>query len=78
MVLGLTIGLGYGLSAGDVGYELPRLLARTMVTLPAVWVMTGVAASLTVAGMVGTAALVAVLFFMCYNNTETTNFMGVY
>jgi ABC-2 type transport system permease protein len=42
-VLGLTIGLGYGLSAGDVGHQLPRLLARALVTLPAVWVMVGLA-----------------------------------
>jgi ABC-2 type transport system permease protein len=45
-VLGLTIGLGYGLGAGDVGHELPRLLARTIVTLPAVWVMAGLATAL--------------------------------
>lgn len=45
-VLGLTIGLAYGLTAGDVGHELPPLLARTMVTLPAVWVMAGLAAAL--------------------------------
>src|SRR4029450_5079462 len=52
--LGLTIGLGYGLSAGDtfaslsagVEHELPRLLARTLVTLPAVWVMAGLATAL--------------------------------
>ncbi|MBK9712320.1 MAG: hypothetical protein IPO81_13515 [Kouleothrix sp.] len=42
-VLGLTIGLGYGLSSGDVGDALPRLLARTLATLPAVWVMAGLA-----------------------------------
>ncbi len=45
-VLGLLIGLGYGLSAGDVGHELPRLLARTMAMLPAAWVMAGLAAAL--------------------------------
>jgi ABC-2 type transport system permease protein len=45
-VLGLMIGLGYGLLAGDVMHELPRLLARTLVTLPAVWVMAGLAAAL--------------------------------
>jgi ABC-2 type transport system permease protein len=40
MVFGLTIGLGYGLS------DLPRLFSRTMVTLPAVWVMGGIAMAL--------------------------------
>lgn len=44
--LGLTIGLGYGLSAGDLAGELPRLLGRTLVTLPAVWVMAGLAMAL--------------------------------
>jgi ABC-2 type transport system permease protein len=44
--LGLTIGLGYGLGAGDVGGELPRLLARTLVTLPAIWVVGGITAAL--------------------------------
>jgi len=42
-VLGLTIGLGHGLGAGSVLHELPRLLARTMLTLPAIWVMVGIA-----------------------------------
>ena len=45
-VLGLGIGLVSGLSAGNVGAELPRLLARTLATLPAVWVMAGLAAAL--------------------------------
>jgi len=45
-VLGLAIGLGYGLSAGDVGQALPRLLARTLVMLPAIWVMAGIAMAL--------------------------------
>lgn len=45
-VLGLAIGLIYGLSAGDLGHVLPRLLARAMVPLPAVWVMAGLAAAL--------------------------------
>jgi ABC-2 type transport system permease protein len=45
-VLGLAIGVGYGLTAGAIGAELPRLLARTMATLPAIWVMAGLAAAL--------------------------------
>lgn len=44
--LGLAIGLGYGLAAGDVGHDLPRLLARTLTPLPAIWVMVGLAAAL--------------------------------
>jgi ABC-2 type transport system permease protein len=46
MVLGLTIGLGYGSIAGALARDLPRLLARTMLTLPAIWVMAGIAAAL--------------------------------
>ena len=45
-MLGLFIGLGFGLSAGDVGGVLPRLLLRTLAVLPAVWVMAGIAAAL--------------------------------
>lgn len=44
--VGLAIGLTYGINAGDVSRELPRLLAATMVTLPAVWVMAGIAMAL--------------------------------
>lgn len=44
--LGLTMGLGYGLGADDLAHQLPRLLARAMVTLPAVWVMVGIATAL--------------------------------
>jgi ABC-2 type transport system permease protein len=42
-MLGVTIGLGYGLSVGNVGNELPRLLSRALRTLPAVWVVAGIA-----------------------------------
>jgi ABC-2 type transport system permease protein len=45
-VLGLTIGLGFGLNSGDLANDLPRLFARTMVTLPAIWVMAGLAIAL--------------------------------
>jgi ABC-2 type transport system permease protein len=44
--LGLTMGVGYGLGAGDVTHQLPRLVARAMVTLPACWVMAGIATAL--------------------------------
>ncbi len=45
-VLGVAIGLGYGLTAHQLADDLPRLLRRTMVTLPAVWVMAGIAVAL--------------------------------
>ena len=40
---GLSAGLTYGLSAGNVGYELPRMLVATLAYLPAVWVLGGIA-----------------------------------
>ncbi len=43
--LGLASGLTYGLSRGDVGYELPRVLAAALVYLPAVWFMGAIAAA---------------------------------
>jgi ABC-2 type transport system permease protein len=39
-------GLTYGLSIGNVGYELPRVFAATMVYLPAILVMAGIAMAL--------------------------------
>jgi len=44
--VGLPAGLAYGLSTGNVGYELPRVLAATMVYMPAIWVMAGIAVAL--------------------------------
>jgi ABC-2 type transport system permease protein len=44
--LGLTIGLGYDLGAGNIGRDLPRLLGRALLPLPAVWVMAGLAMAL--------------------------------
>jgi ABC-2 type transport system permease protein len=43
---GLTTALTYGLSAGDVGHNLPRVLAGAVVQLPAVWVLAAVAVAL--------------------------------
>jgi ABC-2 type transport system permease protein len=40
---GLSAGLTYGLSSGNVGYELPRMLVATLAFLPAVWVVAGIA-----------------------------------
>jgi ABC-2 type transport system permease protein len=43
---GLTCGLAYGLGAGDVGRQLPRVLAGALVQLPAVWVLAAAAVAL--------------------------------
>jgi ABC-2 type transport system permease protein len=43
---GLLAGLANGLRSGDVGGELPRVLAGALVQLPAVWVMAAVGAAL--------------------------------
>jgi ABC-2 type transport system permease protein len=43
---GLPAELAYGLSTGNVGYELPRVLVATLAYLPAVWVVAGIAMAL--------------------------------
>jgi putative exporter of polyketide antibiotics len=43
---GLATGLAYGLSTGDVGRQLPRVLAAAMVQLPAVWALAAIAVAL--------------------------------
>jgi ABC-2 type transport system permease protein len=43
---GLTTGLIHGLNTGNVGRELPRVLAGAMVQLPAVWVLAAIAVAL--------------------------------
>ena len=43
---GLVAGLAHGLRAGDLGGELPRVLAGALVQLPAVWVMAAVGTAL--------------------------------
>jgi ABC-2 type transport system permease protein len=43
---GLLGGVTYGLISGDVGGQVPRVLAAAMVQLPAVWVLTGIAMAL--------------------------------
>ena len=45
-VAGLAAGLVYGLTSGDVGRELPRVLDAAIVQLPAVWVLVGVTVAL--------------------------------
>ena len=45
-VAGTVTGLAEGLSQGDVGAELPRILGAAMVQVPAVWVLAGIAAAL--------------------------------
>jgi ABC-2 type transport system permease protein len=43
---GLAAGLTYGLSAGTVSREAPRVLGATLAYLPAVWLLGGVAVAL--------------------------------
>jgi polyether ionophore transport system permease protein len=43
---GLAAGLAYGLSTGNVGRQLPRVLAGAIVQLPAVWVLAAIAVAL--------------------------------
>jgi ABC-2 type transport system permease protein len=43
---GTAIGLAVGVSQGDVGTQLPRLLGAAMVQVSAVWVLAGIAAAL--------------------------------
>jgi ABC-2 type transport system permease protein len=45
--VGLTGGLTHGLNTGNVGRELPRVLAGALVQLPAVWVLAAIAVALT-------------------------------
>jgi ABC-2 type transport system permease protein len=59
---GLGTGLSYGLSIGDLG-QVPRLLGASLVHIPAVWVLTGLAMALfglsTRIAMIAWAALAA-------------------
>jgi ABC-2 type transport system permease protein len=43
---GLSAGLSYGSASGDVGAQLPRMLASALVPLPAVWLTVGIAVAL--------------------------------
>jgi len=43
---GLAIGLGYGLRAGDVGTEVPKLLGAALAQLPASLALAGLAVAL--------------------------------
>jgi ABC-2 type transport system permease protein len=43
---GLTVGLTYGLGAGDVGRQLSRVLEGALVQVPAVWVLAAVTVAL--------------------------------
>jgi ABC-2 type transport system permease protein len=43
---GVAAGLAYGLSTGDVGREVPRVLGAAMLQLPAVWVLAAIAVAL--------------------------------
>ncbi|GCE28856.1 tetronasin ABC transporter integral membrane protein [Dictyobacter alpinus] len=39
---GFTAGLTHGISTGNVGHELPRILAASLAYVPAVWVLLGI------------------------------------
>jgi putative exporter of polyketide antibiotics len=43
---GVSMGIAHGANTGDIGGEVPRVLAGAMLQLPAVWVLTGVAIAL--------------------------------
>jgi ABC-2 type transport system permease protein len=45
-VFGLVAGITYGLSMGNVGNELPRVLLASLAYLPAVWIIAGIAVAL--------------------------------
>ena len=40
-VAGVVAGIAHGLNTGDVGRELPRVLAGALVPLPAIWLLAG-------------------------------------
>ncbi|AHH94509.1 ABC transporter permease [Kutzneria albida] len=65
-VVGAAMGLAHGLRAGDLGGELPRVLAGALVQIPAAWVLAGLAAALTgvLPRAVGLAWAVLVVFFL--------------
>ncbi len=42
LALGLAVGLVYGLTAGDVGTILPRVLIMCLSKIPAIWFMVGI------------------------------------
>jgi ABC-2 type transport system permease protein len=45
-VFGVSAGMTYGLTIGDLGGQLPRVLAAALVQLPAVWLFAGLAFAL--------------------------------
>ncbi|HCT75678.1 MAG TPA: ABC transporter permease [Micromonosporaceae bacterium] len=45
-VTGLTAGLFYGASTGNIGREVPRVLAGALVQLPAIWVLAALAVAI--------------------------------
>jgi ABC-2 type transport system permease protein len=65
---GFAAGLAYGLSTGEVGRDLPRVLVAAMAQLPAVWVLIGVSVALfgvlpRLATSVGWAVVAACVLF---------------
>jgi ABC-2 type transport system permease protein len=45
-VFGLVAGITYGVSMGNVGNELPRVLLASLSYLPAIWIIAGIAVAL--------------------------------
>lgn len=43
---GLAVGFAYGAISGDIAGQVPRILASTLVQLPAVWLLAGIAVAL--------------------------------
>jgi ABC-2 type transport system permease protein len=76
LIAGLTSGLVYGAASGDVGGAVGRLLASALVQVPAVWVLTGVAAVLFgLMPRIVTAAWGALVLFLAL--TELGSFLAV-
>jgi ABC-2 type transport system permease protein len=72
-VLGAATGLGYGLSTGDLG-KFPQVLAGALVYLPAVWVMTGIAA--VFAGLLPRLAVAAWIVWVAFILLDIFGMLG--
>jgi ABC-2 type transport system permease protein len=61
---GIGMALGYGLRIGDLSGQLPRLIAASLLQVPAAWVLGGLAFAL--AGLLPRLVAVAWVVFGCY------------
>jgi ABC-2 type transport system permease protein len=57
LAAGVAEGLAYGAAIGDIGGQLPRMIAAALVQLPAVWVLAAIA--IAVVGFVPRASAVS-------------------